>query len=100
MPLYYQLYKDYEVNKDRLNILMAVSRLNIPLLICHGTNDEAVPVEKAWEIKRSAKNAEIYVVHSDHVFGRKHPWPGTDLPSPMQNVVIRTISFFKDQVQH
>ena len=48
MPLYYQLYEDYQNNSERLNIIKAVQRLYIPLLICHGIKDEAVAVENAY----------------------------------------------------
>jgi dipeptidyl aminopeptidase/acylaminoacyl peptidase len=95
MPLYYQLYEDFQKNKERLDVLAAVNRLNIPLLICHGTADEAVPVENAYKLKEAAKNAELFLVDSDHVFGRKHPWTSEKLPQPMQTVVNETIDFFK-----
>lgn len=47
MPLYYQLYEDYQQNRERLAILSAVRRLQVPLLLCHGTADEAVPASHA-----------------------------------------------------
>jgi uncharacterized protein len=94
MPVYYQLYLDYQNNQDRLDILGAVQRLQVPLLICHGTKDEAVPVEKAHEIHKAAKNSELFLLDSDHVFGRKHPWTEPTLPEAMQQVVDKTISFF------
>ncbi|MEO6070306.1 MAG: alpha/beta fold hydrolase [Chitinophagaceae bacterium] len=95
MPLRYQLYQDYESNKERLDILRAVGSLTIPLLICHGMEDNSVPVSKAYEIKDAAKNAILFTVTSDHVFGRKHPWTEVHLPDPMQQVIDKTISFFK-----
>jgi uncharacterized protein len=96
MPLYYQLYEDYCANKERLDILSAVRNLQKPLLICHGTKDEAVPVEKAFLLKAQKADAELYIVESDHVFGRKHPWTEDILPEPMQLVVNKTIAFFSD----
>lgn len=99
MPLYYQLYEDYQNNHERLDILKSVSHLQIPLLICHGINDEAVPVEKAHLLKAATKNAELFLVESDHVFGRRHPWPHHHLPKPMQQVVDKTILFFQNIVQ-
>ena len=94
MPLYFQLYEDYQNHQDRLDINKAVSSLQIPLLICHGTKDEAVTIEKAHQLKAAATHAELFIVESDHVFGRKHPWPHNDLPEAMQHVVNRTIEFF------
>jgi dipeptidyl aminopeptidase/acylaminoacyl peptidase len=94
MPLYYQLYEDYMANKERLNITKAIKALSIQLLICHGTKDEAVPVTKAYELKNANPTAELFLVESDHVFGRRHPWPEAELPEPMQQVVDKTIRFF------
>jgi uncharacterized protein len=94
MPVYYQLYQDYQQNKERLDILAAVNRLKVPLLICHGTRDEAVPVEKAHELHKANKNSELFLLDSDHVFGRKHPWTEPNLPDAMQQVVDKTIRFF------
>lgn len=95
MPLYYQLYEDYQKHRERLDIIKAVAHLAIPLLICHGTHDDAVPVEKAYQLAAAAKNAELFLVESDHVFARKHPWPHNHLPQPMQDVVNKTIDFFQ-----
>jgi len=95
LPLYDQLHEDYQDNKESLHVLKAAKELEIPLLICHGTNDAAVPVEKAYQLKEASKQAELFLVESDHVFGRKHPWPHSYLPKPMQDVVSKTISFFK-----
>jgi predicted dienelactone hydrolase len=94
MPLHYQLYEDYNNHKIRLNIKEAVSGLQIPSLICHGLNDDAVPVEKAYELGKWNKGSEVFLVESDHVFGRKHPWVDPVLPTPMEAVIDKTINFF------
>jgi uncharacterized protein len=94
MPVYYQLYLDYQEHKDRLDILAAVQRIKVPILICHGSRDEAVPVEKAHEIHKAAHHSELFILDSDHVFGRKHPWTEPMLPDAMQQVVDKTINFF------
>lgn len=99
MPLYYQLYQDYSAHQDRLDIPAAVRKLTVPLLICHGTADEAVPVSNAYAIKEAGANVELFLVESDHVFGRKHPWAGSDLPQPMQLVVEKTIAFFRKVIR-
>ena len=54
MPLYFQLYENFQQHTKRLDIKQAISKLNIPILLCHGTNDEGVPVEKAEALKRLA----------------------------------------------
>lgn len=93
MPLYYQLYKNYLQNQMRLNIERAIKSLEIPVLICHGSADPAVPVQKAYNLHEWQPSSELFIVDSDHVFGRKHPWEEETLPEAMQEVVDRSIGF-------
>lgn len=95
MPLYYQLYKNYLQNQLTLNIERAIKSLEIPILICHGSTDPAVPVQKAYDLHEWQPKSELFIVESDHVFGRKHPWEGPGLPKPMQEVVGKSIRFLK-----
>ncbi|RYE25718.1 MAG: alpha/beta fold hydrolase [Sphingobacteriales bacterium] len=95
MPLKYQLFDDYQFNKQRLDIERAIKLLEIPLLICHGLSDTSVKVEKAYKLRDWKPEAELFLVDSDHVFGRKHPWAQTTLPEAMQTVIEETIRFFK-----
>lgn len=93
MPLYYQLYEDYMQNQEMLDIKKAIQKLDIPILICHGTADNAVPVEKAFELKSWQPSAQLFTTNSDHIFGRKHPWLSADLPAAMEAVINASIHF-------
>ncbi len=95
LPLYYQLYEDYLQNAETLNIQNAIKKLAIPILICHGTLDTAVSVQKAHELKDWQPAAKLFTVESDHVFGRSHPWASNALPAAMQAVVNESIFFLK-----
>lgn len=95
MPIYYQLYEDWQQNRERQDILAAIAGIRIPVLICHGTKDEAVPVHKAQLLHQRQPSSELFLVESDHVFGRKHPWTEEGLPPAMQQVVDTTITFFR-----
>ncbi len=97
MPLYWQLYKDYLDNSAQLDIQQAISKLAVPILLCHGTEDMAVPVEKAYQLSAWQAAARLFTVASDHVFGRKHPWPYDYLPEQMDMVVTETINFLQAQ---
>lgn len=94
MPLHYQLYENYQNNKERLDINRAIASLRIPILICHGSNDEAVPVTKAHQLKEWQPAAELFILPTDHVFGRTHPNTQEDIPEPMKLVLEKTIAFF------
>lgn len=95
MPLYYQLYDDYLQNKERLSIEKAIKKIDIPLLFCHGTLDTAVPIEKAFELKRWQPAVKLFTIESDHVFGRSHPWKEKELPVAMEAVVQESLDFLK-----
>jgi len=97
MPLYYQLYEDYIQNEDQFNIERAIKNLDIPILICHGTLDTAVPVACAQALKKCQPAAGLFTVESDHVFGRSHPWQDTVLPAAMEAVVDTSLQFLKTQ---
>lgn len=95
LPLYYQLYEDYCANEDRFDLQKAISGLNIPILICHGSNDPAVPVESARQLHAWQPHSTLFIVDSDHVFGRSHPWTRPHLPGAMQMVVDESIRFLQ-----
>jgi dienelactone hydrolase len=93
MPLLYQLYEDYINHRQELDIQQAISNLQIPILLCHGTNDEAVPYKKAIQLKAWQPSATLFTLESDHVFGRKHPWDSISLPEATQQAISESISF-------
>lgn len=95
MPMYYQLYQDFVQNQDRLNIREAIGNIKIPIFICHGSLDVAVPVKKAWQLLEWQPSAKLLIVESDHVFGRSHPWPHQHLPAAMEEVVVETMQFLQ-----
>lgn len=93
LPLYYQLFLDFMHNEERLNIERAIRELNIPILICHGTSDISVPVEKAHQLKEWQPAAELFTLDTNHVFDRVHPWQKAYLPEAMDIILRKTISF-------
>jgi dipeptidyl aminopeptidase/acylaminoacyl peptidase len=88
------LYEDFETHKERLDVEKAVRKIQVPILFCHGTNDEAVPVETASRLASLSVKASVFIFDTDHVFGRKHPWKEADLPEATQQIVDKTIDFF------
>jgi len=75
MPHFFQFYKDFEKNKNRLDIQKAAQNLQIPQLIIHGNNDTSVLIKEAenlhkWNPKSEFKN----IKNADHVFNIFHPW--------------------------
>ncbi len=95
LPMHYQLYRDFIANEERLDIIRAEKKLKIPHLVCHGIEDTSVPLTAAEQIAEAGVATRLFTIASDHVFGRKHPWPEHILPYPMQKVVRENIEFFK-----
>lgn len=82
MKLNVTILDDIESNKyGSLNIENAVRELKKPLLIIHGEQDLAVPIEEAellfsWSDKSIS---EFYrIKHSGHTFNIKHPFEGSN----------------------
>lgn len=70
------LLKDIQENKDRLDILQAAAKLNVPVLIIHGDQDEDVPVEEARKIFDSLKTDTkdlVIIEGANHMLGSSHP---------------------------
>lgn len=96
MPMYYQFVEDNLKNKERLNICKAAEKLTTPYLIVHGTNDEAVPVSEAQDLKQWSPTSELFLVDGgNHTFGAKHPINETDFPMDVQLVLEKTVAFLK-----
>jgi len=104
MPLGIALLEDIEKNPERLDILEAAGKINIPWLIMHGDNDKTVPVEQAYELNNRLRGGSmgqnksdlLLIQNGDHVFGAKHPWDKEDLPEQLLEVCEASIRFLKD----
>ncbi len=96
MPVYVQLYEDYQANKARFSTRNTLQKLNIPYLILHGDKDPAVPLEAAYYLHENAKNAQLEILpNANHVFGGSHPFEKADLPEASQLLLQKSIAFAK-----
>ncbi|MCH2043081.1 MAG: alpha/beta hydrolase [Saprospiraceae bacterium] len=98
MPLYYQLYEDYQTNKARFSITTVLEGLDKPYLILHGTADPAVPTSSAEYLYEhaNAKLTEKYFIDgANHVFGGSHPFTERELSKDSQKLLEHTIRFLK-----
>lgn len=95
LPLYYQIVEDYHTNRLRLDIPHIVRRkLQQPLLVLHGDQDETVPVQRAHELKAWKPDAELLLLPAvTHNFGGSHPWQSKHLPTDAQQAAAATIDF-------
>lgn len=99
MPLYYSLREDFYRNKKRLDIPSAVKSLRIPQLIVQGTEDDAVDVTEAKQMKDWNEKARLEIISgANHTFGGKHPWTSKELSPDMAKVLQTTITFFRENL--
>ena len=96
MPHYFQYYEDFIENEDRLNISKAAKSISCPLLIIHGTDDEAVAPIEAERVHQWCHTSELHWIDAaNHVFGMKQPWEETELPADMKKVISTSVRFLK-----
>lgn len=94
MPLYYQLYENFEQNKDRFSTEKALKNLNKPHLILQGTKDPAIPVSSAQLHQEWNPNATLILIeNADHVFNGRHPFTDKMLPINTRKLVNHTVDF-------
>ncbi len=96
MPLYYQIVEDYLANIERLEIPKVIKKMQQPLLILHGEEDETLPVKMAHDLHSWKPDAELHVLPgADHSFGGKHPYEHQELPAAAQAAADLSIAFFQ-----
>lgn len=94
MPLYFQLHEDYVMNKPRLDLSAARSRIDAPVLLVHGTHDTTVAIDEARHLHAGIKNSKLEVIeNADHAFGGKEPWAEHRLPLHTLECIWKTIVF-------
>lgn len=97
MPLYYQFFEDCLKNKERLDIRLALERIQIPHLQIHGDLDAIVSVESAYIMKQWSPNTFLHIIKSaDHVFSACHPYTLKEFPKNLKEALVTTLFFLND----
>jgi pimeloyl-ACP methyl ester carboxylesterase len=80
LALHRDALDDMRANRELLDMRAAGARLGAPLLIVHGSEDEAVPLSDAELLLDSAGSlARLSVIEgAGHTMGASHPFPGTN----------------------
>ena len=96
MPHYYQFYKNFIDNEERLTISSVIKQLKIPHLIIHGDADTSVNVDEAYLQHKWNPRSQLFIVKdANHVFGISHPWKEKEMSKHLKECVERVISFLK-----
>jgi alpha-beta hydrolase superfamily lysophospholipase len=94
LPLYTDVLDDIEQNGEALDIGRAASRIGVPWLIVHGTQDESVGFSEAESLKAvgTGRNTRLLPIEGGgHTFGATHPWRSATLQ--LESVFDATLSW-------
>lgn len=97
MPLNVALLEDFEENAERLDILNAAKRIDIPWLIVQGDEDVNVPFENAQNLANNNLNSILLKIEgANHVYGATQPYRNEKLPPHLLQVCEQCLMFLKE----
>jgi len=100
MKMGMEMLKDIEKHsKKKLHILNAIQRMDKPILILHGKEDETVPYFEAehLNIYSNPLNSTMRLIpETGHTFGAKHPFESST--PALDKTLEVTLSFFKENL--
>ncbi len=96
LPIYYQLYEEYQAHAKTLDVEQAARAIKQPWLITHGIEDDSVFIKDAYALKEWQPDAEVAIIkETGHTFGRSHPWTKNHLPKPTEALLHHSIKFIE-----
>lgn len=97
LPLYWQLAEDMEANQNRFDLEQQVQQLSKPLMVAHGTEDEAVPQEEALKLKSWNSQIKLELIPgASHTYGGYHPYPENKLPQSLGHLLKACFRFIHE----
>ena len=87
------LYDDTMAHRDELDVRGAAERIDVPWLVVHARDDEAVDFRAAEILAGATDTAELMEASGGHTFGGAHPFEGP-VPGTLEAVWDRTIDHF------
>ena len=90
-----EMLRDLEANKEQYDLLKAVGRLKVPLLLVHGEADVTVKPSEAqslFAVSDKSRTELVMIAHAGHMFGARS---GSSKPSPeMEHLTELTARWF------
>ena len=94
-----ELLDDLEAHGEAYDLLHATRRLQVPFLVVHGTQDEAVPVEEAHLLAKNldpGRGRMLLLEGAGHTFGAAHPFSS---PTPaLRRALDKTVAWFEEHL--
>jgi len=91
------LYDDTMAHKDELDVRGAAQGVDVPWLVVHARDDEAVDFRAAEILAASTDTADLMEASGGHTFGGSHPFEGP-VPASLETVWDWTIDFFQSRL--
>jgi len=90
-----EMLRDLEANREKYDLVKAVQKISVPLLLVHGEADVSVKpaeAEKLFEASNKSKTEMVMVPHAGHMFGVKS---GSTKSTPMvEHITELTAKWF------
>ncbi len=89
---------EQEADRDAHHVLDNVRKIECPILVVHGENDETVNVESAESIAAAAANAHVArIKNCNHVFNAPNPPPADVREIPeLSQAIDEIVKFSRD----
>lgn len=91
--------EDLESHAEAYDPSAAARRIQVPTLIIHGTQDEAVPVDEAQQLIRNldrGRSQQVLIQGAGHTFGAAHPFSGSN--PDLDRVMDKTVAWFQESL--
>jgi len=89
------LYDDAREHRERLDVRQAAADVDVPWLVVHASDDEAVDVSAGRTLASLNDKARLSLADGGHTFGGAHPQDG-NVPESLQAVWDETTGFFTE----
>lgn len=84
--------EDKLVNKEAYDLEKNAAKLNIPLLVLHGSSDFTVRLHEAKMLHNAAQNSQLAIIdRANHTFNARHPFTGAN--KYLDEAISETIKF-------
>lgn len=88
----FQFYTDFLRHKNLLDIRQQAARVDVPVMVVHASDDQAVSSSESMELssifKRNVRLVQVMLESGGHTFGSREPWPeGEPLPKEMADLL-------------
>lgn len=95
LPVYADIFTDWEAHSRDYNLKHAARSLTIPFLQIHGGADTVVtPAEASALHLFNQRAVYLEIPGADHTFGGAHPWTEPELPWATREALAATHAFF------